>query len=380
MSKKIVLALATPPVLFNQALNPFYLLFFSLSKFRSFDKISKVFWVISIFTIFSFSTQFILNLSNPVFSQQGHFFSLIAFFVPLLVLIFKIELSVEDILNSIFYGCLIYATAFSVTLFFIQQPPLSCVGCVKTIDFIGFPQRFTPLIILGSAIAVMNFVRSQSLFYLLAFALLLVPIFFSYTRSIWIQFSMTLIFLGLYAFYYLPLRKKLFFFMLILLLATIFSFILFLYTESLYVVLIKELFFSIIDAMNTFFSNTSDTIYIHSGSEAGRIYFWGLGMNIFMYYPILGTGLAGLYQFGYPEYGSIHSQWIDQLMRTGLFGLLIYIYFYIEICIQYLKKYPEVTSWIIGLGIFGFFNESTKIISIAMIFFVLLNKAIYREV
>ena len=99
-----------------------------------------------------------------------------------------------------------------------------------------------------------------------------------------------------------------------------------------------------------------------------------------MNYPILGTGLAGLYQFGIPEYGSIHSQWIDQLMRTGLFGLLIYIYFYIEICIRYLKKYPEVTSWIIGLSIFGFFNESTKIISIAMIFFILLNKAIYREV
>ena len=380
MYKKIVLALATPPVLFNQALNPFYFLFFSLSKFRSVGEVSKVFWMISIFTILSFSTQFIFNLNNSLFSQQGHFFSLIAFFVPHLVLLFKLELSVDDILNSIFYGCIIYAAAFSVTLFFIQQPPLTCVGCVKTMDFIGFPQRFVPLVILGSTIAVMNYARTKSFLYLLSFMLFLVPIFFSYTRSIWLQFSMTLAFLCLYAFYYLPLRKKLFFFMLILLLATIFSYIFFLYPESLYIVLIKGLFFSTIDALNMFFSNTSDTIYIFSGSESGRVYFWELAINIFMNYPILGTGLAGLYQFGIPEYGSIHSQWIDQLMRTGLFGLLIYIYFYIEICIRYLKKYPEVTSWIIGLSIFGFFNESTKIISIAMIFFILLNKAIYREV
>jgi len=380
MYKKIVLALATPPVLFNQALNPFYFLFFSLSKFRSVGEVSKVFWVISIFTILSFSTQFIFNLNNSLFSQQGHFFSLIAFFVPHLVLLFKLELSVDDILNSIFYGCIIYAAAFSVTLFFIQQPSLNCVGCVKNMDFIGFPQRFVPLVILGSTIAVMNYARTKSFLYLLSFMLFLVPIFFSYTRSIWLQFSMTLAFLCLYAFYYLPLKKKLFSLMLILLLATIFSYIFFLYPESLYIVLIKGLFFSTIDAFSMFFSTKSDTIFIISGSESGRVYFWELAINIFMNYPILGTGLAGLYQFGNPEYGSIHSQWIDQLMRTGLFGLLIYIYFYIEICIRYLKKYPEVTSWIIGLSIFGFFNESTKIISIAMIFFILLNKAIYREV
>lgn len=379
MIRKILLAFAVPPFLFNQFLSPFYLIFFSLSRIRSVAEVTKLFWIILITTILGFTIQFILNINNPLFSQYSHFLSLISFLLPIGILIFKIELSIDEILHAVLYGSLIYSFFFCITLFLIEQPPLTCVGCVKQLNFIGFPQRFTSILVLASAVAITNFFKIGSFRYASYFLLLLVPIVFSYTRSIWIEFLLTFFAISAFYFFSLSVKKKLMLFL--WLSSVIFSFFLLLwgFPDSLLVFAVEGLAISSYEALISIFNPQAGTIFLYPDSEGQRLYFWGLAIDIFFNNPILGTGLAGLYQFGNPELGSIHSQWIDQLMRSGLIGLSIYIYCYLKIAFHYFHKYPEVVSWILGLAAFGLLNESTKILSVAMIFFILLNKAIYKE-
>lgn len=380
MIRRILLAFAVPPFLFNQFLSPFYLIFFSLSRIRSLSEVTKLFWVILITTIIGFTIQFILNINNPLFSQYSHFLSLISFLLPIGILIFKIELSIDEILHAVLYGSLIYSFFFFITLFLIEQPPLACIGCVKQLNFIGFPQRFTSILVLASAIAITNLFKIGSFRYAAYFLLLLVPIVFSYTRSIWIEFLLTFFAISTFYFFSLSVKKKL---ILFLCLSSVISFFFLLwrvFPDSLLALTVASLAISSYESLISIFDPQAGTIFLYPNSEGQRLYFWGLAIDIFFHNPMLGTGLAGLYQFGNPEYGSIHSQWIDQLMRTGLIGLCIYIYCYLKIIFHYFQKYPEVVSWILGLAVFGLFNESTKILSVAMIFFILLNKAIYKEV
>ena len=127
--------------------------------------------------------------------------------------------------------------------------------------------------------------------------------------------------------------------------------------------------------MKNFISGKSDIQINSSGSSEGiRIYRWIEAFKIFIQYPLFGTGFRGIYQFS--EMGSIHSQYFDVLMRTGLTGMAIQLYLLYNIYVNYSKKYQFIYYFIFCLLIFGIFNESIKQIFAAYLIFILNNKSV----
>ena len=222
-----------------------------------------------------------------------------------------------------------------------------------------------------------------NIYYLLPLLIIFAMIFLTYTRSLYIALIASIAYLLLYFFIFKtsPLAKIIYLIatMLITSLA-IFGYASLQESENLTVIAVIALIDSIYFSFKDLFSTSEYTRVFFSGtSEYYRTYFWSLGLEKFYQYPILGTGYAGLYQFGFPEYGSVHSQWVDQLMRTGLIGTIIYIFCYLIIFRHFFHKNPFFCAWIFCLIAYGFVNETTKEIPVGIIFFTMLNFAIYSN-
>ena len=124
-------------------------------------------------------------------------------------------------------------------------------------------------------------------------------------------------------------------------------------SENLTVITLVAFIDSIFLSLENFLFSSQYTEFFYSGTSE-YFMFWSLVLDIFYQYPILGTGFAGLYQFGFPEYGSVHSQWVDQLLRTGLLGTIIYIFCYLIILRHFFHKNPFFCAWIFCLIAYGF--------------------------
>ena len=362
-------------------LNPLYPIYLLSRPILELSKIHPLFWIFLIYSIITFSFSFISNISNPTFDQTSHFISFGVVLITLLILIINFDLSSEDLFKIVYYAGLSYSILFVIYVY-ISGVPFFDVGRLKALNFPAYPQRFAPVLILSFFYS-LRMLRVNIL-YFLPLTIILLMIFLTYTRSIYLSFIIAI-------FYYLT---YLFIFkssILFKIISSIFIVITFIGLSTLYIsaensdnenlITIYELFNSIYLAFYNVLASSEGTQIINSGSsEFYRLYFWSIALEIFFDNPILGTGFAGLYQYGYPEYGSVHSQWIDQLLRTGIIGTSIYVVFYIIIFKYYFHKNPFFCSWIMSLVIYGFFNETTKEIPVGIIFFTMLNFAINSEV
>lgn len=112
-------------------------------------------------------------------------------------------------------------------------------------------------------------------------------------------------------------------------------------------------------------------------SEGARLALWSGILGVLKWSPLTGTGFAGIYLF-IPEIGSAHSQYFDILLRTGIVGLLLYLWFWKRLLVEYARPYPEITAACVSLLVFGAFHETTKLSYGGLMFFILLNKAYER--
>lgn len=373
---------ASPIYPFTNALplNPIYPLYVLTRPIMSLEKIHPLFWIILVFSLITFSFSFIRNIDNPLFNQTAHFISLCVVLVSCYILIIDFEINQEDFLKITFFLGLIYSIIFLLAAV-LSGVSFFDVGALKNFNFPGYPQRFSPVLILSFLIGLRSL--KNNIFYLLPIILIFVMIFLTYTRSLYIALIASIIYLLVYFFIFKtsPIAKIIYLILTTLITSLmIFGYDLLRDSENLTVITLVALIDSIFLSLENFLFSSQYTEVFYSGtSEYFRMYFWSLALDIFYQYPILGTGFAGLYQFGFPEYGSVHSQWVDQLLRTGLLGTIIYIFCYLIILRHFFHKNPFFCAWIFCLIAYGFFNETTKEIPVGIIFFTMLNFAIYSK-
>jgi O-antigen ligase len=88
--------------------------------------------------------------------------------------------------------------------------------------------------------------------------------------------------------------------------------------------------------------------------------------------PLTGFGGAGIYVLS-SEYSSAHNQFFDFLIRFGIVGLILFIYFNIRIIKHFWFREPYVVALIMTYFVFGLAHETTKYSYGAVIFFYLLS-------
>ena len=126
------------------------------------------------------------------------------------------------------------------------------------------------------------------------------------------------------------------------------------------------------EAYNSLYQFFSGDIAVDrsGGSESERLYHWVQALAIWQERPLFGTGFSGIYQFS--DMGSAHSQYIDTLLRIGVFGLVVYLYLWLLLFFRFWKR-PEIFSGLAAIFVFGFFHETTKLTYTGLLFVLLLS-------
>lgn len=134
-----------------------------------------------------------------------------------------------------------------------------------------------------------------------------------------------------------------------------------------------------LDAVISIMENLTDSFFNFLGGHRGenpsdetRIDIFGVILNTLVVSPLTGFGGAGIYVFS-SEYGSSHNQFFDFLIRFGIIGLLLFLYFNIRILKYFWFKEPCVVALIASYFVFGFAHETTKYSYGGAIFFFLLS-------
>lgn len=375
---RLIIFLGLNPLFSISTINifvPLMLLSFQLKKI---SEVHIVFWLISFVVCISFIKGFLFNINNLQFDQLRHVLSLIAYMIPVAFLIFKLPFSL-DVFLKILVGTSCLYGIYVLSYFYINGLSILDIGGTKAIEIPAFPQRFPPLMVLPLLYCLSKVTKNK--IFALPILILFFTIFLTFTRSLYIFLIIScFIFLAI-RFYQYPIITRLKIALVSIVLFLLSSLTLAYYQEQAFLIVFEQLINSTINSIIEFISGETNYTNIYSAlnSENQRIYFWSLGMDLFYKNPLLGTGLAGLYHFGFPEIGSVHSQWVDQLMRIGILGTLIYIYCNLKIIKFFFWTHPYVSSWIIGLMVFGFLNESTKEMYTGIVFYILLNFALYKN-
>ena len=300
-------------------LNPL-LIFFLLSRERKkISDIHPLFWLLISSSLIGFALSFFKNISNLGFIQSSHLLSLFAAISLFYILTLKLKINMSELKKIVFYLGLIYG---SLLMLFASFSGLSVIdiGGVKALNFPGWPQRFSPILVLSFFAGITFFDKSSSKYINLALLasliFILFVIFITFTRSLYLGFIASSLYFLTYTFIFKFSTKLKFLTSLIVISLALLLLLSLNYTNTDEDNAVISLFTSIISAFQNLGGSGEGTIvYSFYSSEYLRTYFWSLAMEIFYENPIFGTGYAGLYQYENPEFGSVHSQWIDQIMR-----------------------------------------------------------------
>ena len=237
----------------------------------------------------------------------------------------------------------------------------------------GWPQRY-PFMVAISFLYV--FTKSNKTKYdVLSILILLLCILVTFTRSLYLAIIIPSFIFSLKKLYYnfslfaksISLKMSIFF-VPIAFVGIIYYFINF---ETTLTKLISESFTIIFNFIN---NQNTITVARDSSSEGMRVFRWLFSFDLFLKYPLFGTGFRGIYQFS--DMGSVHSQYFDVLLRSGITGFAIQAYLFLNIYNSYKKHYNYISYVILGILIFGIFNESIKQIFAAFFIFLLNNKSV----
>ncbi len=116
---------------------------------------------------------------------------------------------------------------------------------------------------------------------------------------------------------------------------------------------------------------------IVGSSTRVRIKYWGYSLEVATKNIITGTGSAGVHLF--KDTGSTHNQYLDVLLRTGLIGLIYYMYFSVRIMKEYIFSKPFIPSLIVSWSVYGIFHETTALSYGSFVFFSLVSKSFDKE-
>jgi len=330
----------------------------------------------SIYVIFMFISWLIGLI---IFSKGDEFFILrqtISFGIALaatLLLFIRLRLTIYEIQLAITIAAVIYSI-FVITMILANNFSLSDIYFIKggLREYVpDWPQRFVIVLLLATFICFERL--SASLLWLFSFLLVLLCIFLTFTRAAWIG----LVF-GFASYFAAALFRKRHPLETRVRITALLRVVLFL----LPLLTLPFLFPLIGDALQRVWSATFDVLKIlmtgesfdRQGSEGTRIEIWSEILSVLISNPFTGSGFAGA-SLTLQEAGSAHSQYLDVLLRTGVLGLIFYLFFWIKVMRFYWGRHVGIMAGLVAIFVFGFFHETTKLSYGALIFFTLLNKA-----
>ena len=140
---------------------------------------------------------------------------------------------------------------------------------------------------------------------------------------------------------------------------------------------IKSLTMNLVKLLNNYVFFGEQNISLLGASEKERVLRFYQTINVFLQYPIFGSGFKGIYQFS--DLGSTHNQYTDILLRTGMTGMLIQGYLLYYIYVSYKNDYDFIVPVILAIILFSFFNESVKLPFMGYLIFILNNKCVIKN-
>lgn len=129
----------------------------------------------------------------------------------------------------------------------------------------------------------------------------------------------------------------------------------------------------LMSAIDAFFSGTLQPVA--NSSAYDRVGFWKEAFHfIFTTNPFTGSGMAGLYLInGNMSQGNTHNEYVDVLLRMGAIGLIVYLFMWFKLFATFVTRSPGMFAGLIGMFVFGFFHESTRLTQGSFVFFLLLS-------
>ncbi len=313
-----------------------------------------------------------------IFSSFDEYFMLrqsISFGLALvgaLLLFVRLRVHLEEFLVSAVIVSVLYST-FAIYMVATKDFSLNDVYLIKggLREYVtDWPQRYVVVLIFAFFVALERV--SRGLIWLCASLIILTCIFLTFTRSAWlgvfgglIAYVISVISSSRYGGRKLSIRSMAY----VSVGAGISVFLL------VYVLnndLVRTAFMRIIDNLLILYDKSPSGFIVES-SEGTRLYIWSAILNVLGSNPLTGTGFAGIHLFNAYS-GSAHSQYMDILLRTGILGLLFYLYFWKKLLMFFVKLDPGIFAGLVAVFVFGFFHETTKLSYGALLFYVLLNK------
>lgn len=107
---------------------------------------------------------------------------------------------------------------------------------------------------------------------------------------------------------------------------------------------------------------SSDALADPETSDGTRIFIWSNIIDFVLHNPITGAGFLGVWVLNLFDgfSGSSHSQYFDALFRLGPILFLGYMYFILRMLKQFKGIEPGLFVGLVGILVFGLFNETFK--------------------
>jgi len=133
------------------------------------------------------------------------------------------------------------------------------------------------------------------------------------------------------------------------------------------------------DSIDSTFEYVSNSVFdIINGDVSGdassqdRLYMFQTILEGVKVNPTTGLGGAGIYVLD-PRFGSAHNQYLDQLLRFGIVGLIFILYFTFRIYRHFWGVDPAVIGIVTSYVLFGLAHETMKYSYGGVIFFFILS-------
>nr|WP_255490955.1 O-antigen ligase family protein [Spartinivicinus marinus] len=107
------------------------------------------------------------------------------------------------------------------------------------------------------------------------------------------------------------------------------------------------------------FDSIEENISNSATSEGTRFAIWKYTVIYVLNSPFFGSGYLGIWAIQ-DNFGSVHNQYFDVLLRTGILGFLIYIYMLLKIGKKLYRNRQSMFFGYVGVIVFGLFHETFK--------------------
>lgn len=365
--KKIKFMIFLLPITISSA-SANYLFFTGFFK-KNISKLDISNYIFVVWMVFSCSLSIIV-FSDEYSVALKKILSLVGFCGMVL---FSSQLNKNDlkkVLDAVVYASLLYSIWILYNIAF--QPSLSFSNLYylkKGLrNFVtDWPQRYVILLIPAFLIVFERCLNRLKIINVLQVVILLVTIFFTFTRAAYLSMIISLI---VYMFSLLCVKESAKAFKMFIWLIFVTFMVVVFYSPA------KEMIILLLGRI------LSVAISLMGGAGAGeasvndRLFFWAIALDILNGWKSLVGAGGGVYLYT-NETGSLHSQYVDIFFRYGIIGLSIFVWITVVSLYRY-RKSPLILAILCSLIMYGFFHETVKLTYGGLLYFSIIGCSRYE--